>query len=174
MNTFAKVIASAAAVLLLIVVGYQVLPWNGGIGGQPTIAPSPSPSLLAQGNFTTDGTTVRLDATGAGDKVAGTMSVLGPKGDFTVDLQCSRATSAGLLWIGGDVTESTDGSNAPKGTRVGIVFQRGSPVKALFVFQMNDPRSATCQAFFDDMIALEGEPEFTPLAPIVGTVQLGP
>ena len=51
MNTYAKLIAAAAAVLLVAVVGYQFLPGNGGVGGQPTIAPSPSPTLLARGTF---------------------------------------------------------------------------------------------------------------------------
>ena len=51
MNTYAKLIAAAAAVLVVAVVGYQFLPRSGGIGGQPTIAPSPSPALLARGTF---------------------------------------------------------------------------------------------------------------------------
>ena len=48
MNTYAKLIAAAAAVLLVAVVGYQVLPGNGGIGGQPTIAPSPVSTASAK------------------------------------------------------------------------------------------------------------------------------
>jgi hypothetical protein len=44
MNTYAKLIAAAAAVLVVAVLGYQLLPGTGGVGGQPTIAPSPSPT----------------------------------------------------------------------------------------------------------------------------------
>ncbi len=44
MNTYAKLIAAAAAVLVVAVVGYQFLPGDGGIGGQPTLAPSPAAS----------------------------------------------------------------------------------------------------------------------------------
>ena len=55
MNTYAKLIVAAAAVLLVAVVGYQFLPRSGGVGGEPTVAPSPSPSLLARGNFTAQG-----------------------------------------------------------------------------------------------------------------------
>jgi hypothetical protein len=177
MNTYAKLIAAAAAVLVVAVVGYQFLPGNGGVGGQPTISPSPSPTLLARGTFTVhvgDGYAVDLDATGGASSVTGSMIVSHPtKGGFTVDLECTR-TIDGLLWIGGDVTKSTY-SEAPADTRAAIVLERGSPVKGIFVWQMNDPRSASCQAFFDDMIAPGGAGDLrSGLGPIEGTVELGP
>ena len=177
MNTYLKLFAAAAAVLVVAVVGYQFLPRNGGIGGPPTIAPSPSPALLARGTFTAqvgDGYTVDIDATGGASSVTGSMIVSQTtSGRYTVDLECTR-TIDGLLWIGGDVTQSTN-SDAPTGTRAAIVFKRGSPVKAIFVWQMNDPRSASCQAFFDDMIALGGAGDLRAgLKPIEGTLELGP
>ncbi len=181
MNTYAKLIAAAAAVLVVAVVGYQFLPGNGGSGGQPTIAPSPSQALLARGTFTAHGVAVELDATGGASSVTGSM-IVSPEadyvgdtfdGDFTVDLECTR-TIDGLLWIGGDVTESTT-TIAPAGTRAAIVFERGSPAKAIFVWQMDDPRSASCQAFFDDMVALGGtEDRRAAMQPIEGTLELGP
>ena len=177
MNTYAKLIAAAAAVLVVAVVGYQFLPGNGGVGGQPTIAPSPSQALLARGTFTAQvggGYAVDLDATGEDSSVTGSMIVSqATKGGYTVDLECTR-TIDGLLWIGGDVTESTN-SDAPAGTRAAIILKRGDPVEALFAWQMDDPPSASCQAFFDDMIALD--PTADPRAgmePIEGTVELGP
>ena len=156
MNTYAKLIAAAAAVLVVAAVGYQFLPRSGGIGGQPTIAPSPSPTLLALGTFRAKGAAVVLDATGGASSVSGSMIVSSHEtnGRFTVDLECTRTTDAGLIWIGGDVTESANFSDAPKGTRAAIVLKRGTPVQAVFVFQMDDPRSASCQAFFDDMSAI--------------------
>ena len=177
MNSYAKLLAAAAAVLVVAVVGYQFLPGNGGVGGQPTIAPTPSQTLLARGTFTVhvgDGYAVDLDATGGASSVTGSMIVSHPtKGGFTVDLECTR-TIDGLLWIGGDVTKSTY-SEAPADTRAAIVLERGSPVKGIFVWQMNDPRSASCQAFFDDMIALGGAGNIrSGLGPIEGTVELGP
>jgi hypothetical protein len=178
MNTYAKLLAAAAAVFVVTVVGYQFLPRAGGPGGQPTITPSPSPALLARGTFTAQvggGYTVDLDATGGGSSVTGGMSVVSRETNagFTVDLECTR-TIDGLLWIGGDVTESTN-SEAPAGTRAAIVFEPESPMKAIFVWQMDDPRSASCQAFFDDMIALGGTDEIrAALEPIEGTVELGP
>jgi hypothetical protein len=42
MNTYAKLIAAAAAVLVVAVVGYQFLPRQGGVGEQPTAQPSPT------------------------------------------------------------------------------------------------------------------------------------
>ena len=178
MNMYAKLLAAAAAVLVVAVVGYQFLPRNLWIGGPPTIAPSPSPALLARGSFTAQvggGYTVDLDATGWASSVTGSMIVSSHEtnGGFTVDLECTR-TIDGLLWIGGDVTESTN-SDAPAGTRAAIVFKRGSPVEAIFVWQMNDPRSASCQAFFDDMIAIGGTGDIRAgMEPIEGTVELGP
>ena len=170
MNTYAKAIALAAAVLVVAVVGYRFLPGNGGVGGQPTIAPSPTPSLLARGTFIVQGFSTTLDATGSGSNVSGSMSTTGT-GTFTTDLECER-TINGLRWIGGDVTASSY-SAAPKGTRAAILLQPGSPVRGIFVFQMNDPDSASCQAFFDDMLAL-GEDINAGLEPIIGTVELAP
>lgn len=46
MNVYAKLIAAAAAVLVVAVVGYQFLPGNGGFGGEPTPSTQPSPSTL--------------------------------------------------------------------------------------------------------------------------------
>ena len=173
MNTYAKLLAAAAAVLVVAVVGYQFLPQNGGPGGQPTTAPSPSQALLARGSFTAqvgNGYTVDLDATGGGSSVTGRMIVSQGTAGYTVDLECAR-TIDGLLWIGGDVTQSTY-KDAPAGTRAAIVLERGTPVKAIFAWQANGPRSASCQAFFDDVIA--GDDVRPGLAPITGTVELGP
>jgi hypothetical protein len=182
MNTYTKLLAAAAAVLVVAVVGYQFLPGGGGPGGQPTIAPtiSPSPSqaLLAHGTFTAQvggGYTVDLNATGAVSSVTGSMVVSSHESStgFTVDLECTR-TIDGLLWIGGDVTQSTY-SDTPAGTRAAIVFERASPVKAIFVWQGSDPPSASCQAFFDDMIAIGGAGDLPAgMKPIEGTLELAP
>ena len=173
MNTYAKLAAAAAAALVVAFVGYRLLPGNGGIGGQPTNPPSPTPSLLARGEFTVVGIfNTTLDATGAGSNVDGTMRVMDKNNGeaFTVDLQCERVID-GERWIAGDVTESTY-HDAAKGTRTAIVLEPGVPVKAGFIFQMDDPQSASCEAFFDDMIAIGGPVH--DLIPIVGTVQLAP
>jgi len=175
MNTYAKLIAAAAAVVLVAVVGYQFLPGSGGVGGQPTITPSPSPAMLARGTFKAQfggGYNVDLNATGGASSVTGSMIVSHQtNGGYTVDLECTRIIG-GLLWIGGDVTQSTY-SETPTGTRAAIVLERGSPVKAIFVWQGSAPRSASCQAFFDDMAALDEISE-AGLGPVEGTVEFGP
>ena len=80
-------------------------------------------------------------------------------------------TIDGVLWIGGDVTESTY-PDTPKGTRTAILLKPGSPVQGIFAFQGADPPSGSCQAFFDDMVALGIEPSGLPA--IEGTVELAP
>ena len=169
MNTYAKLAAAAAAVLVLAVVGYQLIPKNGGIGGP---AASPSPSLLAKGTFTVVGYATTIDAIGAGTNVSGTLHASNSEGAFTVALKCGR-TVDGLHWIAGDVTESTSLTNAPVGSRTGIVLKPGSPAKAIFIFQMSDPAYPSCLAFFDAMLA-SGDDIAGGVQPIAGTVQLAP
>jgi hypothetical protein len=169
MNTYARLAAVAAVVVLVAVVGYRFLPGNDGVGGP---GPSPTPTLLAKGTFFVVGYNTTLDATGTGTNVSGSLHASNDKEAFTVALQCER-TIDGVRWIGGDVTESTSLENAPVGSRTAIILQQGSPAKAIFYFQMNDPASASCMAFFDD--ALKGGPlTDDALQPITGTVQLAP
>lgn len=166
MNTYAKLAVAAAAIVVVAVAGYQLLPRNGGIGGP---GPSPSPSLLAKGTFVVNGINTTIDATGSGTNVSGTLTGSNSDGGYTVDLKCEK-TIDGLRWIGGEVTMSTNLQNAPVGSRTAIVLKPGSPVAATFIFQMQDPASASCLAFFDDMQALG--PISDGLAPISGTIQL--
>jgi len=174
MNKLVPIGVGAAAAVAVLLVGSQFLPRNGGVGGSPTIAPSPSPAVLARGTFVAKGINTTLDATGAGSNVSGSMTGSNSDGAFTVDLQCER-TINGLLWVGGDVTQSTSLQNAPVGSRTAIVLKPGSPVQAIYVFQMNDPRSASCLAFFDDMLATVKQSEVDAgLDPIQGSVEIAP
>jgi hypothetical protein len=167
MNAYAKLIVAAAAVLVVAVVGYQFLPARSGPGAT---GPSPSPTLLARGNFHNHGAAIELDATGGGSGVKGVMTLSDEGGHFTVNLTCSRTTPSGLIAIGGDVTDSTH-SYAPLGTRVAIVLERGAPVRAFPHFENPDPPAATCQAFLDS-VPDGGAAAF--LEPIEGSVELGP
>jgi hypothetical protein len=175
MNTYAKLIVAAAAVLVVAFAGFQLLPRSGGVGGEPTIAPSPSPSLLARGNFTSHGVTAQLDATGSGDDVAGTMTVSDSSFSATVDLECTRTTDDGLIEIGGLVTESTFDDNFPQGRRVAIIFQPGSPVKAIWwIALVAEPVDPSCQALFEAMDKPGADDPRPGLEPIQGTVEFGP
>jgi hypothetical protein len=171
MNTFAKLIAATAAVLMVAFAGYQLLPSNGGVGGRPTTAPSPDAPLLARGDFNVGDRAVELDAAGAGSNVTGRMSTADGTEAFDVDLQCTRATEDGVILIGGDVTDSTTGW-AQEGTRAAIALERGTPMRATFVSQLDDPRAPDCLAFLEQMIDLGIR--FEEDTPFVGTVELGP
>ena len=185
MNTYAKLIVAAAAVLLVAFAGFQLLPRSGGVGGEPTIAPSPSPSLLARGTFTAHGITAELDATGSGEDVAGTMALSESNTDnrATVDLECARTTAEGLIEIGGLLTESAWDPNAqdwndgfPTGQRVAVIFEPGSPVKAIWNVTSADQGVTSCEAMFEDLDSSADEilPGSPGMDPIQGTVDFGP
>ena len=160
MNTYAKLIVAAAAVLVVAFAGFQLLPRTGGVGGEPTIVPSPSPSLLARGNFTAHGITAELDATGGGADVAGTMSLSDrfTREGATVDLECARTTADGLIEIGGVVTDSSFGADNqawhegfPEGRGVVVIFEPGSPVKAIWWVTLADESVGSCAALFQSI-----------------------
>ncbi len=168
MRTQAKLLAGTAAVLL-VAVGCQSQPGTGG-GGQPTNALSPSPTVLASGTFRFPpmDADVVLDAAGGGSDVTGTMTVSGEAMSFTTDLECALTAEDGRILIGGNTTESTF-AEAPTGTRTAIVLKPGSPVQAVFAWQGTDPAQPSCTAFLEGMSS-----GTTELAPIEGTVELGP
>jgi hypothetical protein len=179
MNTYAKFAIAAAAVVAVALVGYIFLPGRGGVGG-PSPTPSPSPALLAVGNFNSHGGSIELDATGDGADVTGTMTYTdvggADVGRFTVDLSCTRTTDGGLILIGGPVTESQNvDDNAPEGSNVAIVLERGSPVKAFFWLEHPDPHEPSCPAFLES-IPDKGDSASQPsaLEPIQGTIELRP
>ena len=178
MNTYAKLIVAATAVLVVAIVGYQFLPRSGGVGGEPTIGPSPSPTLLARGTFKMSDAEVELSATGGGDSVTGTMSVTHPDGDFTVDLKCTRTTEDGVILIGGDITDSAS-PYAQEGAREVIVLKPGSPVYASVDSEGRaggDVRpAASCPALLQQVIDTGTQTVIGPdgLGPIEGTVELG-
>lgn len=175
MNPYAKLVAAAAIVLVVAAVGYQLLPGSGGIGGQPALAPSPSPALLASGSFSAKGAAVELDAAADGHTVTGTMTVSHETGGFIVDLKCTVTAEDGRLLIGGDTTESTS-SFATKGARTAIVLKPGSPVHAVFDFEIDDPPADSCDAFLEGMVDEVWATVVGPdaLEPIEGTIELGP
>ena len=152
MNTYAKLIVAAAAVLVVAVVGYQFLPRSGGVGGEPTTAPSPSPSVLARGTCTAKGVPVELEATGAGDSVTGTMTVGEASAPvFAVDLACALTAEDGRVLIGGDTTES-NGDWVKVGDFTAIVLKPGTPVHAVYGFGSDAPSAPSCTEFLESIV----------------------
>ena len=128
MSLYAKLLAGAAAVLVVAVVGYQFLPGRSPGSGNPSVAPSPTATaLIARGTFRLFDGEIVLNATGGGDNVTGTMVVTHPDGDFNVDLKCTRTTDDGVILLAGDIIESAS-RHARKGTREVLVLKPGSPV----------------------------------------------
>lgn len=171
MNKLALTAIAAVAVLAIAVVGYNLLP---GLGNRaPGAGPSPSPSLLAVGNFVSHGVTAQIDARGSGANVTGTLSVEDSGFRATVALECSQTTDDRLLEIGGLVTDSTFEDNFPEGRRVGVIFERGSPLKAVwYIALLEEPLVESCAELVEDLIV---EDEFgAALEPIQGNVTLAP
>ena len=179
MNLYAKLLAGAAAALVVAVVGYQFLPGRAP-GSGATVAPSPtSAALLARGTFRLLGAEVELNATGGGDRVTGTMNVSHEDGDFSVDLKCTRTTADGVILIAGDITDSAS-PHARKGAREVIVLKRGSPVYGSFDSEGRAggdvTPAASCPALLQQVIDTGTQTVIGPngLEPIEGTVELGP
>src|SRR6185503_2968270 len=144
---------------------------------------SSSPSLLARGTFTAQGIAADLDATGSGADVAGTMALSqsGTSNSATVDLECARTTAEGMIEIGGLITESAWDPNAqdwnegfPTGQRVAVIFEPGSPVKAIWDVTAPDQGVTSCEGMWENLDSegpiLPGSPG---LDPIQGTVEFG-
>lgn len=112
MNTYAKLIAAAAAVLVVAVVGYQFLPRSSGTGGQPTAQPSPT--------ATSSPTTAAIPRIIDGPLAAGTWR-LSP---FASETMTIDATVPDGGWLGG-VPNAISGprgeSNGPNGVVVAFL-----------------------------------------------------
>ena len=171
LSTYAKLIAAAAAILVVAVVGYQFLP-GGSLGpGSPTAAPSPTPSPLAKGTFKSHGVTIEMDATGDGADVSGTLKATDDGGGtWSVDLQCTQ-TKGGLVFIAGEITASTQ-EGFPVGSDTAMIFQPGSPPKAIIWVPGEDVPAATCMAFVDGLPIKDDAPDAAGFEPIVGTLDL--
>ena len=144
------------------------------IGGQPAIAPSPSPVMIARGNFREhDWGPVEFEATRVGSSVMGHMTIFGRDdgpGPITVDLQCARETDEGIVVIGGYDTET--------GTPIWVAVKRGSPDRANVRTPLNESETeTTCLANVDRWLeeALTRSGGFLEPAPVLdGGIEFGP
>ncbi|NJD29592.1 MAG: hypothetical protein FIA92_15040 [Chloroflexi bacterium] len=129
MNTYTKLIAAAAAVLVVAVVGYQFLPSNGGTGAQPTSTPSPSPTAAPGGvvQYQLDGApaTTQVELVADGTTVTGTAVTTFSGGTHTVRLE--SAAQDGDTWALTGTTEETTVPGEAAGDWSAVVVRDGSP-----------------------------------------------
>lgn len=119
MTTYAKSIAAAAAVLLVVIVGYQFLPAGSGSGGsRPTQSSLPAPIVGAAANgviaLAKDGDIVVADRPGGDVRPL----VAGPESDYNptfspdgTRLAFERATDLGPVRMGVLMIADADGAN---------------------------------------------------------------
>jgi hypothetical protein len=115
MNTYAKLIAAAAAVLVVAVVGYQFLPRNGGVGGEPTAQPSPT--------ATSSPTTTAIPPLPDGPMAAGTYRIR-PFSSATMTIDVTVPDGG---WVGGPpgaIAGPVGESNGPNGLAVAFLNAR--------------------------------------------------
>jgi len=153
MTTYAKLIA-AAAVLVVVIVGYSMLPRIGIGTADPGATHAPIPSLIARGSFVEhDWGLVEFEASREGSSVTGRMTVAERDGwgPITVDLQCTRATEDGIVMIGGYITVGNQIWAA--GTPALVAIKRGSPDRGIVGAGslMDEPATQTtgCLAYLD-------------------------
>ena len=171
MNKIVTIGLAAAAVLVVVVIGSQLLgsPRNVGVDGDATPTPQPtSPTpvavTLASGSFSAPlgefGEAFNIEAVRTGDDVSGTMEISNPaggEGAYSVDVQCARTTDEGVLLIGGEVTESTYEEFIEDGAYVVLMLAPGTPVRMLWAADVlvtdEVPAPAeSCSAYVDTLL----------------------
>ena len=186
MNTYTKLALAAAAVVVVAVLGYNLIPRLGIVG--PGATPAPSPALLARGDIVVrDWGQVELEATRDGSSVTGHMTVGLEAGDpadpsrgfVRVDLECAQTTERGLIKLGGHITAGAGHLLArnPQGTWAAIVLKPGSEVLAyVWTGQLiSASPAASCLAYLGQEVSwVDPDRDEIVLHPITGTVQFGP
>ena len=171
MNKIVTIGLAAAAVLVAVVIGSQLLgsPTNVGVDGDATPTPQPtSPTsvaaTLASGSFSAPlgefGEAFNIEAVRTGEDVSGTMEISNPaggEGAYSVDVQCARTTDDGVLLIGGEVTESTYQEFIEDGAYVVVMLAPGTPVRMLWgadvlVTDEVPAPAESCSAYVDTLL----------------------
>ena len=131
MNKFVSLGLGAAAVVVALVIGAQLLgpPASGGVGGAPSPTPTASSSPTPVGGtveFQLDGvpTTTDIDIAD-GASVSGTAVTTSVRGTHTVGLEC--AARDGDTWAFGGTTKQTTLPGERAGDWSAVVVRDGSP-----------------------------------------------
>jgi hypothetical protein len=168
-----------AAVIALVVLGSTAAFTLGpkGFGGT-NATPSPSPVLIARGNFVEhDFGPVEFEATRVGSSVMGRMTIAGRDGQEprTVDLQCVRETEDGVVLIGGYFRQA--------GTAAWVAIKRGFADRATVATPLPDQpatEATDCLANMDRWLQRariqQGGPRvpFEPYLVRDGRIEFGP
>ena len=128
MNNMLKVALSAAAVVVVAVIGIQLLgpAAPGGVGGTPTATASPTP-IGGKVDYQLDGgpVTTDVDAVADGASVSGTAVTTFVRGTHTVRLEC--AARGGDTWAFGGTTEQTTVPGERAGLWSAVLVREGAP-----------------------------------------------
>ena len=132
MNKFVSLGLGAAAVVVALVIGAQLLgpAASGGVGGAPSAAPAPTPSPVPIGGtveYHMDGApaTTDVDAVADGASVSGTAVTTFVGGTHTVALEC--AARDGDTWVVGGTIERTTVRGEKAGDWSAVIVRDGSP-----------------------------------------------
>ena len=93
LDTRLRIVATAAAVLVIAVIGYQFLPGTGGPGGEPTPSPSPSSSPAAETSPSATPLPTAPPLSQTFDSTIGGISISYPEG-WTTQAATQQATVA--------------------------------------------------------------------------------
>ena len=132
MNKLVPIGLGAAAVVVILVVGTQLLgaPAPGGVGGAPSAEPTATPSPTPFGGtvrYQLDGApaTTEANVVADGASVSGTAVTTLVGGTHTVRLEC--ATRNGDFWAVGGTTEQTTVPGERAGAWSAVIVKDGSP-----------------------------------------------
>ena len=171
-NAYAKIAVAAAAVLIVAVVGYNLLPGRStGVGGpapsvNPTVRPTATPTATPPAPSTVSATpsplgafggtarwldngapvTTKIDAVASGATVTGTAVITSPQGVHTVRLGCV-GRDGGSWAVAGKVEKSTLPGESP-GFWSRFVVKDGSPQQiAIWLSTDAVPAGVDCPSF---------------------------
>src|SRR5262245_59172141 len=120
--------ASAAVVVLAVVLGTRFLPGDSGVGG-PSNSPSPSasPSFVG-GQFTFAGQPLEIDASSDGASLSGTAAGSWDGSSDAIRLECLRQFDERTWMLAGVLTESATNDRFA-GDWGAVIVRDGSPQK---------------------------------------------
>lgn len=164
MNKFAFLGLGAAAVVVALIIGTQLLgpAAPGGVGGAPSATPTATPSPTPIGGtvqYRMDGlpATTEIDAVADGASVSGTAVTSSPRGTHTVRLEC--AARNGDFWIVGGTVEATTLPGEKAGSWSAVFVTEGSPQRIGIWLSVD----TTCEGLTSTDLPEPGPENFVPV-----------